>query len=702
MNKKIVMSLLFIVLIAVTVGSVAAADNANDVVAVDEAADEVAVSDDVAVLSDTIKPQNNTGDGIKTAVESAKEGDTIDLTDFDSYNVTDKNLNIVANNVIVKGNDTKIYGYGDGTAIFYVTGKNVTFSGLHLIDTNPENNLTYGGKVAGYGIQFANTGENGLVDNCIFEDFNAGVSVRTNYITVQNSQFLGGIATLIINDPTVNKEQGTKSINAMGAKYLTVENCSFIGPVLDSISIAGGSGDAKIINNYFKDNVYAIYFGGASTDGTFIANNVFETCGYFKDESRYYDGLGGYPVISIEKAASGVFIDNNTFIAINNNYLIGAEQGNSAHGYPSSFGNINITNNKVLNATPDVVGRSVTLLHINCRNNVLNPFEDVVVTGNELFEGVRAVVVWSTEWGTENGKNIVLPKADLVPTILSIDSITDGKLVVKLSDANGNVVNNREVTYTINNTNFSAITDKDGLATIEGNLSQGVVIAYVPNAADSKTYKGSSLNATFNIVAPVRFNTTIESEVYNTYAIDWDAAERGNYFNFTLKDADGNPLANKSVYVGFNGVTYNRTTDENGSASLQINLKNAGTYTFAMGFLGDDGYLGAFAVQKIVVAKKTAKITAAAKSYKASATKKYTVKLSTDACSSITGKAIMKSGKTVKLTINGKTYKAKTNSAGKATFTIKLTKKGTYKAKIKFAGDNTYKASSKSVKIKIK
>ena len=334
MNKKIVMSLLFIVLIAVTVGSVAAADNANDVVAVDEAADEVAVSDDVAVLSDTIKPQNNTGDGIKAAVESAKEGDTIDLTDFDSYNVTDKNLNIVANNVIVKGNDTKIYGYGDGTAIFYVTGKNVTFSGLHLIDTNPENNLTYGGKVAGYGIQFANTGENGLVDNCIFEDFNAGVSVRTNYITVQNSQFLGGIATLIINDPTVNKEQGTKSINAMGAKYLTVENCSFIGPVLDSISIAGGSGDAKIINNYFKDNVYAIYFGGASTDGTFIANNVFETCGYFKDESRYYDGLGGYPVISIEKAASGVFIDNNTFIAINNNYLIGAEQGNSAHGLP--------------------------------------------------------------------------------------------------------------------------------------------------------------------------------------------------------------------------------------------------------------------------------------------------------------------------------------------------------------------------------
>ena len=262
MNKKIFMSLLFIVLIAVTVGSVAAAEDATDVVAVDEAADEVAVSDDAAVLSDTVKPTSNTAQSIQTAVDSAKEGDSVDLSAFESYNITNANINITKNNIIVKGNDTKILGYGDGTAMFYVTAKNVTFSGLHLIDTNPKNNLTYGGSVNGYGIQFAAGAENGLVDDCVFEDFNSAVSVRTNYITVQNSQFLGGIATLIINDPTVNKEQGTKAINAMGAKYLTVDNCIFDGPVLDAISIAGGSGDAKIINNYFKNNVYAIYFGG--------------------------------------------------------------------------------------------------------------------------------------------------------------------------------------------------------------------------------------------------------------------------------------------------------------------------------------------------------------------------------------------------------------------------------------------------------
>ena len=56
------------------------------------------------------------------------------------------------------------------------------------------------------------------------------------------------------------------------------------------------------------------------------------------------------------------------------------------------------------------------------------------------------------------------------------------------------------------------------------------------------------------------------------------------------------------------------------------------------------------------------------------------------------------------LTNNGKkTFKAKTNAKGKATFKIKkLTKKGKYSAVIKFKGNKAYKASSKKVKITLK
>ena len=74
--------------------------------------------------------------------------------------------------------------------------------------------------------------------------------------------------------------------------------------------------------------------------------------------------------------------------------------------------------------------------------------------------------------------------------------------------------------------------------------------------------------------------------------------------------------------------------------------------------------------------------------------KKYTIRLTYN------GKAIKKAKVYLKIK---KTYYAVTNSKGKATFKIKKKKKkGTYKAKIIFGNNKTYKKVIKTVKIKIK
>ena len=113
--------------------------------------------------------------------------------------------------------------------------------------------------------------------------------------------------------------------------------------------------------------------------------------------------------------------------------------------------------------------------------------------------------------------------------------------------------------------------------------------------------------------------------------------------------------------------------------------------------IDDANYNMASKTVKITINKEKTKITAKAKAFKRTLkTKKYTMTLKNSK-----GKA-MKNVK-VYLKVKGKTYSAKTNSKGKATFKItKLTKKGTFKATITYKGNAYYLKATKKVTIKCK
>ena len=99
---------------------------------------------------------------------------------------------------------------------------------------------------------------------------------------------------------------------------------------------------------------------------------------------------------------------------------------------------------------------------------------------------------------------------------------------------------------------------------------------------------------------------------------------------------------------------------------------------------------------KIRILKENTKIAAKKKTFKRSKkVKKYTITLKDSK-----KKAIKKVKVTLK--VNGKTFTAKTNANGKATFKIKkLTKKGTFISKVKFSGNYYYNTISKKVKIRV-
>ena len=272
-----------------------------------------------------------------------------------------------------------------------------------------------------------------------------------------------------------------------------------------------------------------------------------------------------------------------------------------------------------------------------------------------------------------------------------------------LKDINDAPVSNKTVDYSYNDVKGSVVTGSDGKISVQAVKNSVLVL----NFAGDDSYAPASLNISLGDfkpdLMPAKFNIN-DGYAYRCYAVDYGAGERGKEFTVKLTDANGNPLSNVTVQFGINGIIHNKTTDANGVASLAVNLQAANTYTCAVFYGGSESTGAVFNVAKLVVSKKTVTMSAAAKSFKkATKTKKYTVTLKTIKGSSANGKVYLKAGKKVTLNVNGKTYTAKINAKGQATFKItKLTKKGKFTAVVKFAGDSTYKAVSKKVKITVK
>ena len=598
MNKKILMSFLLVVLIAISLGSVSAAD-ASDVVAANA----------TGAAADSIQPAAATVDAVQTAIDSAKTGDIVDISNNAEYNFNDSGVTIKTAGITVDGKGTTtIKGYGNGNGLIAVQAQNVTIQGIKFIDTNPKNNFTYGGTTAGWGIS-ASAAAGGVVKDCEFTDFNSGIVVmQTVGFDIENNKFNGGYSTLLANDPTVNKEQGSKSLNIYRqSAQVTVKNNTFVGPILDGVSIAQGSGSTQVIDNYCEGNCYSIYFGGASTAGSIIKGNTFVNCGSFKFDGKDWSGL---PVISIQKSSDNITVEDNTFKAIDNNVLIAAEKGNEAHGFPTQIGNINVTGNVVEKLDDDA--KNITLFHVLVRDsNALEITTPINVSGNILTSDVKGISI------NFDGKEI-----------------------------------------------FSA----------------------------SNAYLNSTLDANKVFSNETLYGTTLTVEDVKVLAGD-----EGKIV-LTLKDSNGIGLYDKELIVTFGDTYVKAYTNASGVVEIPFIEKAAVTKYVTAVFLGEGNvYQGAVETAKVVVSKKATKLTAAKTKVSGKVKKAIKIKVTLK-----NGKTAIK-GKKVTIKVNGKTFKATTNAKGVATISVKIAKKGTFKATFKFAGDNAYKASSsKTVKFTVK
>ena len=303
-------------------------------------------------------------------------------------------------------------------------------------------------------------------------------------------------------------------------------------------------------------------------------------------------------------------------------------------------------------------------------------FRDFIARADSKFQSEDDVIgLYSTYTDTK-----------LVAEDINLTS-SKGTVEVTLTDIKENAIYNEDVILTLNGANYTAKTDTNGIATFEITANDGENTAtFIYNAKSNYV----SSNTTSKINVTLNSTSITAAKVTKTYNV-------AKSLVLQLKDANGTSLANKTVTVTINGITYTRTTDANGKVSLALTNLAPKTYAAKINFAGDDTFKASAATASIVVKKATPKLTAKAKTFKVKTkTKKYTIILKTNK-----GKVLKKAKVTLK--VKGKTYKATTNAKGKATFKItKLTTKGKFTATVKFAKTAYYNAVTKKVKITVK
>ncbi len=171
-----------------------------------------------------------------------------------------------------------------------------------------------------------------------------------------------------------------------------------------------------------------------------------------------------------------------------------------------------------------------------------------------LNAGEYIITATNLETGQMSSNNITV-----LPRLIENHDVTKyfrnaTQYTVKVIGDDGNPVGAGEnVTFNINGVFYNRTTDENGIAKLNINLAPGDYII-------TAIYKGFMVSNNITVL-PVLTAENL-TKTYGT----------SDQFVANLVDGQGNPLSGQNVSFNINGVFYDRTTDADGNAKLNINL----------------------------------------------------------------------------------------------------------------------------------
>lgn len=570
----------------------------------------------------------------------------------------------------------------------------------------------------------------GYIYNCTFKNNtatnNGGGVCFSEMMDIRNTSFIGNKAKV--------GGGGYFSEASYGPPINSIIDCKFINNT--ATEYGGGvrfSSSHNVLNTLFENNTAGINGGGA-----YVGWGNFSNC-TFKSNNATENGGGVYSAwnnrdFSID---SSNFIDNsaanggglyvNTYTLTNGNTFTnnsatgngGAAFVNNGTLYNSQFNNNNATDGGAVYLNNGTINGSKFYNNTAVNGAALYAIEGTVYN-SQFVENVAEVsggaisvenpmVVTNVEFNMNIANGVISDFDPGTPIKITIDSVITanaasyvindgGDYSVYLKDFNGLPILGAAVSFVFNGVELGSVTiDDTGLAkiTLTPDIlkaatvgSRDLVVSYAGDDYFNPVTKTVAINVkkeTLNVVANAA-----------SYVINY-----GGYYSVTVKDSKNNLFTGKTMTFYLNGKKIGTaTTDANGVAKIKLTasiLKAAKYGTKNLVIKYDDALYTASKTVKITIKKEKTKFTAYKKTFRrALKIKKYSVILKNSK-----GKVLKKVR--VYLRVKGKTFKATTNTKGKAIFKItNLKKRGRFLAKITYKGNAYYLKTTKKVYLRVK
>lgn len=386
--------------------------------------------------------------------------------------------------------------------------------------------------------------------------------------------------------------------------------------------------------------------------------------------------------LSVGESNSNVSFSSSNVIEENNNNVIGDNNQQKAVNLDAPSIELYYKNGTrfMINLTDEngngLANQTVSILINGVTYNKITDENGSTSIGINLYSGLYHVTV-SYKGTTEYAPASTTSEVKVMPTINSGDVTKFYKngtqYYATFLDGHGNPLINTTVRFNINGVFYNRVTNDKGVAKLNIQLRPAnyVLTAYNPN-------NGYQCGYTIKVLP------TVLAEDLNKLYLD------KNQFYATFLQGDGTPLVNTNITFNINGVFYNRVTNDEGVAKLNIRL-SSGKYILTA-YHPLDGYDIGYTVTVVDSVSTIIK------------TQHYDFIAGVDNVVSIVLYDQFNhtvSNQTVSLKVGSVTYTGTTDDNGVAKYNIKLLTPGNYTATYNFNKNGGYLASAASNTISV-